>query len=120
MQCICRPGTNNYNGSCIECPYPTVWNGWYCQGNNDGCFTVPNSHINPVDRRCECDSGYRAVEGSCISIGIYPHGNNGYGSNGEYYGHDDKKGSYGSNSYGGNNFGWDSSSGAVQQTGTNY
>lgn len=67
-KCVCRPGTNEYQGNCIVCNYPTKWNGQYCEGNNDGCFTVPNSVRNNNTRRCECITGYRAVEGTCIPI----------------------------------------------------
>lgn len=80
-----------------------------------------------MDRRCECDTGYRPVEGSCISIGLYPHSNKPQGQSNDWdkeYNINDKKGGFGgSSSFGGNSFSWDSNSigsGAVQQTGTNY
>lgn len=98
-KCVCKPGTNLYLGSCIVCNYPTVWNGQYCQGNNDGCFTVPNSVINPITRRCECLDGYRGVQGTCIPVvGPNPcnvcqgNGNNNGNGNGNGHGNGNDNG----------------------------
>ena len=67
-KCVCKEGFHEYNGICIECIYPTVWNGNFCQGNVDGCLTVPYSEVDPVNLRCRCITGYRAVHGSCVPI----------------------------------------------------
>lgn len=34
----------------------------------DGCFSLPNSEVDPTNRKCKCKSGFRPVQGSCLPI----------------------------------------------------
>lgn len=67
-QCICQNNFNNIQGSCIQCPTGSTWNGVYCHCLSAVNWCLGQPWTQNSQTGCPCMSGYVKINGMCVPV----------------------------------------------------